>query len=584
MKKDLDNLNSQELRELMDNEVRHLENELRLTREEYEQSASRYFELYSSLEGIVEERTSELRDLQHVLELKGQELEIMIDASPAMIYYIDPERHFMRINRAFSDFFSVSIRCVTGKRASDLFPENISYLFSRDEEVINSGLPLLSRQEKLETENSVYHLRIDTMPYKNGDGDVVGVIGFILDITHEVEGEIEKEQMRERAVRAEKMEAVGLLAGGVAHDGNNILTAMSGNLELLLADTPEEDGRRLYIEACFDATLQMEQLTNDLLTITRTGTVSGDCNLDVICLNEVVLKFSRSSVFLDLGRKAPNVDIFFEPDNNLLNIRGATHSLRKVIMNLVKNAIEAMPDSGEINISTENCYLDTPRTAYDLTISEGEYCILRIADNGKGMDEESLNHIFEPFYSKKKLGSSGSGLGMTVVFGVVKNHHGFVDVKSVPGEGTVFELYFPIMRIVQGDKLLEAIENFEGHEEQILVIDDIEAQQKLLKEFLSHLNYKVDTVSNGEMALQYLKNNKPALIILDMVLQEGMDGLDIYKEVLKIHPDQKTIISSGYSASGRVLEAQELGAGEYIRKPYSFLTIGKAVFNALKSD
>jgi CheY-like chemotaxis protein len=251
-------------------------------------------------------------------------------------------------------------------------------------------------------------------------------------------------------------------------------------------------------------------------------------------------------------------------------------------MNLISNAAEAMPEGGNLIVSTENRYIDRPIKGYD-DVREGDYVVLTISDTGTGIASDDLDKIFEPFYTKKKMGRSGTGLGMAVVWGTVKDHNGYIDVQSTEGKGTTFTLYFSATREkLSEDKSNLAIKSYSGNGESILVIDDVEEQRNIASGMLKELGYSVVSVSSGEKAVEYLKTNKVDLLLLDMIMDPGMDGLDTYKKILKLHPGQKAIIASGFSETGRVKEVQNLGAGAYIRKPLLLEKIGIAVKKELE--
>ena len=188
-----------------------------------------------------------------------------------------------------------------------------------------------------------------------------------------------------------------------------------------------------------------------------------------------------------------------------------------------------------------------------------------------------MERIFEPFYTKKVMGRSGTGLGMSVVWGTVKDHKGYVDVQSSEGKGTTFILYFPVTREKSAsNEALLSIENYMGNE-KILIVDDVEEQRDIASGMLKKLGYSVTSVSSGEEAVEYMKDNSADMLVLDMIMDPGIDGLETYKRILESHPGQRAIIASGFSETERVKKAQRLGAGAYVKKPYLLEKIGMAV-------
>jgi CheY-like chemotaxis protein len=246
-------------------------------------------------------------------------------------------------------------------------------------------------------------------------------------------------------------------------------------------------------------------------------------------------------------------------------------------MNLVSNAAEAMPDGGSILLSTENRYIDQPISGYD-DVEEGDYVVLTLSDSGIGISAADQKRIFEPFYTKKVMGRSGTGLGMAVVWGTVKDHKGYIDVESVEGRGTTFTLYFPAVRTkLTPSESRVSLDDYKGNGESVLVVDDVKEQRDLATLMLRKLGYAVTTVASGEEALAYLQDNSADLVVLDMIMDPGMDGFETFNRVLQIRPGQKAIIASGFSESERVKQAQQLGAGVYVKKPYLLEKIGAAV-------
>ena len=236
-----------------------------------------------------------------------------------------------------------------------------------------------------------------------------------------------------------------------------------------------------------------------------------------------------------------------------------------------------MPKGGTVTIKTTNQYLDKPIHGYD-QIQQGDYVVLSVSDTGDGILEADLKHIFEPFYTKKIMGRSGTGLGLAVVWGTVKDHNGYINVQSEEGKGSTFTLYFPVTREeATTEATVIAAEEYMGKGESILVVDDVKEQRDLAVSLLSDLNYGVTSVPSGEEAVDYLKEHEVNLMVLDMIMDPGMDGLDTYKSILEIRPKQKTIIVSGFSESDRVKTAEGLGAGAYVRKPYIKEKLGLAV-------
>lgn len=394
-----------------------------------------------------------------------------------------------------------------------------------------------------------------------------------IDITTKKSEQLERQKLEKKLTRAQKMEAIGTLAGGVAHDLNNVLSGIVGYPDLLLFDMAQDDPHREPIETIQKSGLKAAAIVQDLLTLARRGVaISG-----VVNLNEIVSEYIKSPEYDKLKSFHPKVELETHFESDLFNMTGSHVHLSKTVMNLVSNAAESMPDGGKIIITTKNQYIDTP-IGSSITVEKGDFCVLKISDTGIGILPEDLEKIFEPFYTKKIMGRSGTGLGMAVVWGTVKDHNGYIDMHSSIGNGTIFSLYFPkTCEKVNTDKAFFSIEDCKGNGEKILIVDDIKEQLDLASGMLKQLNYSVCIASSGEEAVKFMKENSVDLLVLDMIMAPGIDGYQTYKKILEMHPGQKAIIASGFSETCRVKNAQKLGAGEYLKKPFKINELGLAV-------
>ena len=390
--------------------------------------------------------------------------------------------------------------------------------------------------------------------------------------------ENERKQLEVKLIQAQKMEAIGTLVGGVAHDLNNILSALVNYPELLLLQIPEDSSIRKQILTIKRSGEKAAAIVQDLLTLARRSVPV----MEVVNLNDIIVEYLNSPEFKKLKSYCPELIVETEMQKDLLNNKGSPVHLSKMIMNLVSNGVESMPDGGKLIISTDNKYIDVPIIGYD-EIVEGDFVYIKITDTGMGISSEELNRIFEPFYTRKTMGRSGTGLGMSVVWGTIKDHKGYINVKSEKEKGTTFMIYLPATREQNNNHRLDTkIEDYYGSNETVLVVDDIKDQREIANDMLTILNYSVVLASSGEEAIEYLKTNTVDILLLDMIMDNGIDGYETYKRILKIHPGQKAIIASGFSETDRVKQAQKLGAGAYIKKPYLLKTLGKAILSELK--
>jgi PAS domain S-box-containing protein len=408
---------------------------------------------------------------------------------------------------------------------------------------------------------------------RDGQGRINGLQGVSRDITERKKAEEEKVRLEAQLVRSQKMEALGLLAGGVAHDLNNVLSGIVSYPDLLLLDLPSDSPLRKPILTIQDSGQKAASIVQDLLTLARRGVL----HKEIVNLNDIVLDYLRSPEHEKLITFHPDITIKLDLEKDLPNLEGSTIHLRKSIMNLVSNAAEAQTGGGEIVITSRRRYLDTPFKGYE-TIREGDYAILCVQDRGIGISPEDLGRIFEPFYTKKVMGRSGTGLGMAVVWGTVQDHKGYIHVESTLGRGTLFELSFPIT----GKELVQerdghSLEPYKGNGEHVLVVDDIPEQREISVQMLKRMGYEATAVAGGEEALEYLKDHRADIVLLDMIMEPGIDGLETFKRMKKMLPGQKAVLASGFSETDRVAEAKKLGAGAYIKKPYTLKKLGEVL-------
>jgi two-component system cell cycle sensor histidine kinase/response regulator CckA len=369
------------------------------------------------------------------------------------------------------------------------------------------------------------------------------------------------------------------LAGGVAHDLNNVLSGTVSYPDLLLMDLPRESPLRRPIEVIRESGKKAAAIVQDLLTLARRGVSTPE----VANLNDLVGEYLISPEYQRLRALHPRVEVETRLEPELLNIMGSPVHLSKALMNLVSNAAEAMTNGGKIIIATENRHLD--RSLKGKEVREGDYAVLRISDTGVGISREDLHRIFEPFFTKKKMGRSGTGLGMAVVWGTVQDHHGYIDVQSAEGRGTEVIAFLPATRAESlKPPQASSLDSFKGAGETVLVVDDMKEQREIAEKIIEQLGYVAKSVESGEQAVELLRRERADLLILDMIMEPGIDGLETYHRVKKLHPHQKAIITSGYAETDRVHIAQRLGAGCYLKKPYTVHNMAVAIRSELNRN
>jgi two-component system, cell cycle sensor histidine kinase and response regulator CckA len=517
----------------------------------------------------------ERQEVEKQLRKSDEKYRTVLESIEDGYYEVSLEGHLQFYNDALSRILGYNMAEMDGMSYRRFVnPSNRRRIIHTFRKVLQSGQPAKAVDWELICKDGRQRpIQASVTLIRDVEGQPIGYRGIARDISDLKQAEAERHRLETRLQNASKMEAIGMLAGKVAHDLNNILSGLVGYPELLLMDLTEDDPLRPSLLAIKESGEKASAIVQDLLTLARRGvTVT-----KVTDLNHVIELFLQSPEHQNIFRQHPDVDVVAHLDPDLLNIAGSPFHLSKALMNLLSNAAEAMPTGGTITIRTRSVYVDRPLRGYD-TVEEGDYAALEVQDAGIGIAESDLGQIFEPFYTKKAMGKSGTGLGMSVVWGTVKDHRGYVEVQSIEGRGTTFTLYFPVTR--EAADLPESrpdLDDYLGRGETILVVDDIREQRDIASGMLGKLGYTVATVASGEDAIAWLDAQGADLLILDMIMEPGIDGLETYRRIADQHPGQKAIIASGYSETRRVREAQRLGAGTYIKKPYTLEKIGMAV-------
>ena len=377
--------------------------------------------------------------------------------------------------------------------------------------------------------------------------------------------ENEQKQLEQRLRQAHKMEAVGRLAGGVAHDFNNLLMIVSGHCELLSDRIPAGESGRSNVEQIQKAADRAVSMTRQLLAFSRMQVLEPR----TIDLNAVIADMGKMLARL-IGE---NIEYGFTPDTKLVSVKADPGQIGQVIMNLVVNSRDAMPQGGNIEVRTRNAVLDRDEARKRHPMEPGEYALLSVTDTGQGMDEETKAHIFEPFFTTKEVGK-GTGLGLATVYGIVKQSGGFVWVESAPGKGTTFEIYLPHG---QGAKIDDVEKTKPGAiprgKETILVVEDEAAVRELACEFLKSAGYSVLEAKNGGEALEILAHNAKTihLVLADMIMPK-MGGAELAERLKKERPELKVLFMSGYSEHAGEVSVQ-ISPHAILTKPFSIATL-----------
>ncbi|MGB6067650.1 MAG: PAS domain S-box protein [Desulfomonilaceae bacterium] len=447
--------------------------------------------------------------------------------------------------------------------------DNAKSIFKAYNQVYRTGKPNPGfNYQNLRKDGSRRDVSVSISRINDTDGQPRGFRGIMRDVT-------ERNKLQEQLYQAAKMEAIGTLAGGIAHDFNNLLQVVQGYTDLLLLRKNKEDPDYDKLRAMRGAAQRGRDLVQQILTFSR----KVETKPRPVDLNNEL----RQTEQLLRGTIEKMISIEMDLADNLWPISSDPVQIEQILLNLAVNAKQAMPKGGRLMIETKNIKLDEEYCRTHLKTKPGRYVLLMVSDTGHGMDKEVVERIFEPFFTTKDPGE-GTGLGLATVFGLVKSHDGHISCYSEPGFGTTFKIYFPAIETewAWSQETTQELPAFGT--ETLLIVDDEESIRELTKELLSEVGYKVLTAASGREAIDIYSKGKEAisLIMLDLIMPK-MDGKACLEELLKVNPDVKVLLASGYSANGPARQAIASGAKGLINKPYDvrkLLRMVRAVLDA----
>ena len=480
----------------------------------------------------------------------------LVDNAPMAVLIQTKENIAYVNNKAMEAFGAQCKEDLLGQPVLDRVPPRFHGLIKERIRLVNQEKQNLQPLEYQFTklEGTPFDVEVLSVPihYLGEDGALV----FFQDITQRKKQEADKQKLEAQLRQAQRMEAIGTLAGGIAHDFNNILGVVIGFAEMAMGKSQDQQDYTKELEQILKAGERARDLVRQILTYR----MPLDLNMELEHTVEL------------LGRTLPkmiSIETNLAPD--LMPILANANQLEQVMLNLAANAQHAMPEGGRLIIDTQNITLTDEYCARHLELEPGRYVLLQISDTGRGMDEQTSEHIFDPFYTTKAVGE-GTGLGLSTVFGIVKSFQGQISCYSELGLGTTFKIYLPAFEneIISSKTNAWAEEELQIGSETILLVDDDAPLRELGKQMLTRAGYRVFTVKSGEEALEVYaeKTNLLDLVILDL----GMPGIGGYKAlegILEINPRAKVIIASGYAANGAVKRALMSGAAGYLAKPFN---------------
>lgn len=507
----------------------------------------------------VESELVEKRRAEKALRVSEERFRDLFDNAPDIYIILKPDG-------TISDFNKKGLRLL-GYEMDDVVGQSLSKFIS--EEDIFSLNDIIDRITKYEIIPQNCEARI---LYENGRTCWTSVQFSILENeAHEIQflriifrDITERKKLRDELERAQRLETAGRIASQIAHDFNNLLGPLAAYPVLIRDDLDKGKDVSPMLDEMEMAAIKIADINQQLLTLGRRGHYN-TASIDVNSLLEKIMEtplLSKYRFEADLG-------------SNLFLIEGGGAQLLRALTNLMINAVESMNKKGILLLKTHNTYLNKKLSNYS-SVKTGNYVQIDITDQGCGIPTAIKNKIFEPFFTTKTMDKMrGSGLGLSVVHGVVADHEGYITVESEVEKGSTFSVYLPVSTKTQTDVQVVS-PKITGGNEAILIVDDDPGQRKVIRFLLKRLGYKVEEVTSGEEAISYVKKYDADLLILDMVMGK-IDGTEAYQEILKINPQQKAIMLSGYAMTKRVQEAIKLGAGGFVSKPVSFLELANVV-------
>jgi PAS domain S-box-containing protein len=514
---------------------------------------------------VVEDIT-ERKQMEIALLESEKRLRLIIDSAPIGIRIVQNGK-YVYVNPMFVQMFGYG---TSGEIVG--LPLETFYAPESKEMVLEKGLdrPVgtdkISHYEAMAVTKAGRH--IDVAVWSN-QTELFGKptsLAFVMDVT-------ESKSLRSQLLQAQKMEAIGTLAGGIAHDFNNLLTIILGYSELIISEKQPKDLGYEDLKKVIHAARSAADMIQQILAFSR----KTDTKPRPVDLNNHVEQLRK--MLSRLIPKTMEVKIDLDPDLPRVNADPA--QIEQVLMNLAVNAKDAMPNGGRLTIGTKAIVLDDEYCACHIDARHGLHALLTISDTGVGIDKDSLDRIFEPFYTTKKPGE-GTGLGLAMVYGIVKGHGGHITIYSEPGAGTTFNIHLPAHQVDTEPDLSTSAEFAAFGSGTILLADDEDLVRSLGQRILEKAGYRVLTACNGRQALEIYKQkrNEIALVVLDLIMPV-MDGKQCLAEILDVNPGAKVLIASGYSPDGGTRDMLERGATGFVTKPYDVKHLIQAVREAL---
>ncbi|MDY6989464.1 MAG: PAS domain S-box protein [Thermodesulfobacteriota bacterium] len=523
--------------------------------------------------GIIRD-ISERKQGQETLKEQFGFLQELTDAIPISVFYKDTKGIYTGCNDAYARFLGLTKEEIVGKGVHDIFPKDLADTFDKaDEALFNNPGSQFYEAQMDHADGTPRHVFFSKATFLERNGRVAGLIGAMIDITERKRAKEEKRRLGDELRQAQKVEAIGTLAGGIAHDFNNILASIMGYGELALDDAPKGSPLDNNLQQIFQAGRRAKDLVNQILTFSRQGEEERRPVQMAPLINEA-LKLLRSSL-------PTTIDIREHVETDLDNVLADPTQIHQIVMNLCTNAAHAMRKKGGIlEVGLRQVEIDSDSMAEYPDITPGPYLRLTVSDTGHGMPLETLERIFQPYFTTKDKGE-GTGMGLSVVHGIVRTYEGTINAFSEPGNGSTFNVYLPAIT-GQVQEQREPRVPLPTGKESILFVDDEPPLAALGKQRLKRLGYEVTTRTSSIEALELYKAKPDAfdLVITDMTMPH-MTGDRLASEMMKVRPDIPVILCTGYSTQISKEKAKGLGIRGFAMKPIVTRELAEMVRRAL---
>ena len=514
------------------------------------------------------------------VEEKKQEADILyetlVNALPDGVILTDLNGRVMYASKRALSLYGLSrLESLAGRSIMDFVAEESYEKAMADyRQLVERGGVMTQQYALLRSDGSSFHAEVFASLIADGAGQVKGTLYVAHDITERRRDHEERKRLEQQIIQAQKMEAIGKLAGGVAHDFNNILMGIQGNASLMLMDVSPAHPYHQRLSRIEEHVARGTRLTRQLLGFAR----SGKYEVKTLAVNDLIRKSAQ--IFVETRKE---IEAEFELQLDVCPVEADAGQIEQVLLNLFINAAQAMPQGGFLHIKTENIELPE-RDVRLFKMQPGRYVKISVTDTGDGMDRDMLDKIFEPFFTTKAA-KGGTGLGLASAYGIIRNHGGHIEAESEIGHGSTFSLYLPASaKTVESESEASPGELVRGNG-CILMVDDESMILHSAAEVLTKLGYRVHRAASGQeaVAIYMQKKNDIDLVILDMILP-GMNGSQVLKMLKDVKPDVKVILSSGYGIDGEVRKVMDMGCRGFIAKPYSFSELSRMVSKVLQSS